>query len=54
MSDVVYFLWFLTLSFSFPDYIIDPIKKALMGSVNELKLIVFSIFRKKKDESAIN
>jgi hypothetical protein len=33
---------------------IDPIKKAILGSVSELKSIVFSIFRKKKDESAIN
>lgn len=54
VSDVVYFLWFLTLSFTFPDYMIDPIKKAIFGSINELKSVVASIFKKNRDESAIN
>lgn len=54
VSDIVYFLWFITLNYSFPDYMIDPIKKAIFGSITELKALVFSVFRKNRDESAIN
>jgi hypothetical protein len=33
---------------------IEPIKKAIFGSMNELKMMVFAVFKKPRDESAIN
>ena len=37
ISDFVYFLWFFTLRFTFPKEILDPIKKAIFGSIDDLK-----------------
>lgn len=37
LGDVVYFLWFFTLQFSLPDDIVGPIKKALFGSVKDIR-----------------
>ena len=54
ISDVVYFLWFFTLEFSLPAEIIDPIKKALFGTVTDLKALVFSKFRGQGSDSVIN
>lgn len=42
VTDVIYFLWFFTLKFTFPKEIIDPIKKAIFGSVNDLKAFIKS------------
>lgn len=36
VNDVVYFLWFFTLEFTFAPEILQPIKKAIFGSVGEL------------------
>jgi len=33
---------------------IDPVKKAIFGSLTELKALVYSVFRKKKDEASVN
>lgn len=37
ITDVIYFLWFFTLRFTFPKEILDPIKKAIFGSIDDLK-----------------
>ena len=36
ITDVIYFLWFLTLQFTFPPEIMNPIKKAISGSISDL------------------
>ena len=37
ITDIIYFLWYITLQFSFPPEIMNPIKKAISGSAMELK-----------------
>lgn len=36
ITDVIYFLWFFTLEFTFPPEILQPIKKAIFGSMGDL------------------
>ena len=36
ITDVIYFLWFLTLQFTFPPEILNPIRKAILGSIGDL------------------
>ena len=40
ITDVVYFLWFFTLQFTFPPEIMNPIKKAIFGSIGDLSTLV--------------
>ena len=40
ITDVVYFLWFFTLQFTFPPEIMNPIKKAIFGSIGDLSNLV--------------
>ena len=40
ITDVVYFLWFFTLQFTFPPEIMNPIKKAIFGSIEDLSTLV--------------
>ena len=40
ITDVIYFLWFFTLQFTFPPEIMNPIKKAIFGSIGDLSSIV--------------
>lgn len=39
VSDVVYFLWYFTMPFTFPNEILVPVKNALFGSVKELRAL---------------
>jgi hypothetical protein len=52
-SDIVYFLWFITLRFSLPDYMVNPIKNAIIGSIIELKDTASRLFRKQQNESDV-
>ena len=38
VMDVIYFIWFLTLKFSLPEDIIIPITKAIIGSIDDIKI----------------
>ena len=38
--DVIYFLWFFTLQFTFPPEIMNPVKKAISGSIEDLTKLV--------------
>jgi hypothetical protein len=40
ITDVIYFLWFFTLQFTFPPEIMNPIKKAIFGSIEDLSTLV--------------
>ena len=40
ITDVIYFLWFFTLQFTFPPEIMNPIKKAIFGSLGDLTSLV--------------
>ena len=40
ITDVIYFLWFFTLQFTFPVEIMNPIKKAIFGSIGDLSSLV--------------
>ena len=40
ITDVIYFLWFFTLEFTFPPEIMKPIKKAIFGSMGDLVQLV--------------
>ena len=40
ITDVIYFLWFFTLQFTFPPEIMNPIKKAIFGSIGDLSALV--------------
>ena len=40
ITDVIYFLWFFTLQFTFPPEIMNPIKKAIFGSIGDLSNLV--------------
>ncbi len=40
ITDVIYFLWFFTLQFTFPPEIMNPIKKAIFGSIGDLSLLL--------------
>ena len=36
--DVIYFIWLGTLKFSLPDEIISPVRKAIFGSIDDIKI----------------
>ena len=36
ITDIIYFLWYVTLQFTFPPEIMNPIKKAISGSIVDL------------------
>ena len=40
ITDVIYFMWFFTLQFTFPVEIMNPIKKAIFGSIGDLSSLV--------------
>jgi hypothetical protein len=40
ITDVIYFLWFFTLQFTFPPEIMHPIKKAIFGSMGDLSSLL--------------
>ena len=40
ITDIIYFLWFFTLQFTFPPEIMNPIKKAISGSIEDLAKLV--------------
>ena len=40
ITDVIYFLWFFTLQFTFPPEIMNPIKKAIFGSIGDLSQLL--------------
>ena len=40
ITDIIYFLWYLTLQFTFPPEIMNPIKKAIFGSIGDLSSLV--------------
>jgi uncharacterized membrane protein YcjF (UPF0283 family) len=37
--DVIYFIWLGTLKFSLPDEIISPVRKAIIGSIDDIKIL---------------
>jgi hypothetical protein len=46
ISDVIYFLWFITLRFSFPSEMVNPIYNAITGSIVELKDVFLKYFKR--------
>ena len=40
IMDVIYFIWFATLKFSLPEDIISSVRNAIIGSIDDLKLLV--------------
>ena len=40
VTDTIYFLWFNTLQFTFPPEIMNPVRKAVFGSMNDLVSLV--------------
>ena len=54
ISDVVYFLWFFTLKFTFPEEILQPIQKAIFGSVSGLKTYAMNYIRRGNDNQNNN
>ena len=40
IMDVIYFIWFETLKFSLPEDIISSVRSAIIGSIDDLKLLV--------------
>ena len=51
---MIYFLWFVTLKFSLPEYMITPIKNAIMGSGMELKNLAGAMLKREKIEENNN
>ena len=49
--DVIYFLWIISLQFTLPEEVLNPIKKAVFGSEGELKRL---IWRKTKKSDTNN
>ena len=54
ISDVIYFLWFFTLKFTFPEEILQPIQKAIFGSVSGLKTYAMNYIRRGNDNQNNN
>ena len=57
ITDVIYFLWFLTLQFTFPPEIMNPIKKAISGSLSDLTKLAkdkFSFMRRTNTNNNID
>lgn len=46
ISDIIYFLWFFTIKFSLSEDIYDAVRKAIFGSVTDLKSLVLSKFKR--------
>ena len=46
--DVIYFIWFATLKFSLPEDIIYSVRNAIIGSIDDLKLLVNNKMRIRK------
>ena len=46
--DVIYFIWFFTLQFSLPEDIISSVRKAIIGSIDDLKIYVNNKLRFRK------
>ena len=46
VSDVIYFLWFITLKFTFPEEILQHIQQAVFGSVSGLKTFIFNYIKR--------
>lgn len=51
VTDVIYFLWFFTLQFTFPPEIMNPIKKAIFGSIGDLSSLVRERLKIKRNSS---
>ena len=45
---MIYFLWFVTLKFTLPEYMITPMKNAIMGSGLELKDLASTYLKREK------
>ena len=57
ITDIIYFLWYLTLQFTFPPEIMNPIKKAISGSISDLMTLAkekFGGFLKRSSTSDSN
>ena len=57
ITDIIYFLWYLTLQFTFPPEIMNPIKKAISGSISDLMKLAkekFGVFLKRSSTSDSN
>ena len=52
ITDVIYFLWFFTLQFTFPPEIMNPIKKAIFGSIGDLSLLLKQKLRVSRNSTA--
>ena len=50
--DVIYFLWIISLQFTLPEEVLNPIKKAVFGSEGELKRLIWR--KTKKSETNNN
>ena len=48
IMDVIYFIWFFTLHFSLPNDIISSVRKAIIGSIDDLKIYVNNKLRFRK------
>ena len=54
VSDVIYFLWFITLQFTFPEEILQPIQKAIFGSVSSLRTFAMNYIRRNRNNNGTN
>ena len=54
ISDVIYFLWVLTLNFTFPPEIFNPIKKAIFGRMDDLNNLVQQNLFKRAVNNAVD
>ena len=57
ITDIIYFLWYLTLQFTFPPEIMNPIKKAIKGSLSDLSSLAkekFGSILRRSTTSEIN
>ena len=54
ITDVIYFLWFFTLQFTFPPEIMNPIKKAIFGSLGDLSSLVREKLKLSRGQGANN
>ena len=54
VSDIIYFLWFVTLRFTFPSFMVSPINNAIIGSMMDLKEMFFKMFRRNPASSEVS
>ena len=52
ISDIIYFLWFFTIKFSLSEDIYDAVRKAIFGSVTDLKSLVLSKFKRNSNPAS--